>query len=79
MYHDFLQGNEDLNHMNRVRVVKHDMNRFYISHYAILKETSTTTKLRTVFNGSIKLEYGISLKNLLSTADALRSNYSKLF
>lgn len=38
---------------------------FFLPHHGVLKENSTTTKLRTVFNGSSKLLSGISLNDLL--------------
>ena len=38
---------------------------FFLPHHGVLKENSTTTKLRTVFNGSRKLRSGISLNDLL--------------
>ena len=78
MYHDFLREYEELNHMTRVGVVEPDVNRFYIPHQAVLKEKSTTTKLCTVLNASIKLKSEISLNNLLLTGPNLLPMLSDL-
>jgi len=38
---------------------------FYMPHHGVLKETSSTTKLRVVFNGSEKSSNGVSLNDIL--------------
>lgn len=38
---------------------------FFLPHHGVLKPSSSTTKLRTVFNGSSQTELKISLNNLL--------------
>ena len=48
--------------------------RFYIPHYAILKETSSTTKLRVVFNGSEKSSNGVSLNSILMISPKVQDN-----
>ena len=38
---------------------------FYLPHHGVVKSTSTTTKLRVVFDGSAKSSSGISLNEKL--------------
>jgi hypothetical protein len=38
---------------------------FYMPYHGVLKETSSTTKLRVVFNGSKKSNNGVSLNDIL--------------
>ena len=38
---------------------------FYLPMHAVRKDSSTTTKLRAVFNASTKLSTGVSLNDLL--------------
>ena len=44
---------------------------FFLPHHGVLKESSFTTKLRTVFNRSSKLRSGVSLNDLLHAAPNL--------
>ena len=45
--------------------VKKDCPNFYMPHHGVLKKTSSTTKLRVVFNGSEKSSNGVSLNDIL--------------
>jgi len=38
---------------------------FYMPHHGIVKETSSTTKLRVVLNGSEKSSNGVSLNDIM--------------
>jgi len=38
---------------------------FYMSHHGIVKETSSTAKLRVVFNGSEKSSNGVTLSDIM--------------
>lgn len=46
---------------------------FYLPHH-VFKETSITTKLRVVFDGSCKSDSGISLNDILLTGPVVQSN-----
>lgn len=46
---------------------------FYFPHHGILKESSLTTKLRVVFNGSCTTTTGYSLNDILHTGNKLQA------
>ncbi|GJQ75227.1 hypothetical protein Trydic_g9827 [Trypoxylus dichotomus] len=41
------------------------INRYYLPHHGVIKMDSTTTKLRVVFDASVKTSSGLSLKDVL--------------
>jgi len=44
--------------------VRKESPKFYMPHHAVLKETSSTIKMRVVFNGSEKSSNGVSLNGI---------------
>ncbi|XP_029055232.2 uncharacterized protein LOC114882514 [Osmia bicornis bicornis] len=62
-YSDFLKEYSKLGHMTEV---KDDNNLgYYLPHHAVVKESSTTTKVRVVFDASAKTSSGLSLNDTL--------------
>ncbi|XP_063994291.1 uncharacterized protein LOC135171590 [Diachasmimorpha longicaudata] len=49
---------------------------FYFPHHCVLRESSETTKLRVVFNGSSKRSSGVSLNDIQHTGAKLQRNIS---
>ncbi|XP_063989074.1 uncharacterized protein LOC135168625 [Diachasmimorpha longicaudata] len=49
---------------------------FYFPHHCVLRESSETTKLRVVFNGSSKSSSGVSLNDIQHTGAKLPRNIS---
>jgi hypothetical protein len=51
---------------------------FYIPHHFVLKEESTTTKFRVVFDASAKLSTGISLNDAMMVGPTLQDNLTEI-
>lgn len=66
-YTEFLNEYESLGHMSRIdpHSTNSDGPIVYLSHHSVLRESSTTTKLRVVFNASLKTSTGLSLNDVL--------------
>jgi len=57
---------------------KKDVPYFYLPHHGVITETSSTTKLRVVFNGSAKSSNGVSLNDILMTGPKVQDDLSEL-
>ncbi|UYV67050.1 hypothetical protein LAZ67_4003762, partial [Cordylochernes scorpioides] len=67
-YRGFMKEYEHLNHMERVPIaeVKRELCRcYYMPHHPVIREQSTTTKMRVVFDPSAKSENNVSLNQFL--------------
>ncbi|XP_062699286.1 uncharacterized protein LOC134284451 [Aedes albopictus] len=65
-YHSFLSEYLSLGHMRVVSPNEEEPQQVhYLPHHAVLKEASTTTKVRVVFDGSAKTSTGYSLNDAL--------------
>ncbi|XP_076301461.1 uncharacterized protein LOC143219343 [Lasioglossum baleicum] len=65
LYHDFMNQYEELGHMSPVREATNERHAHYLPHHGVLKPSSTTTKLRVVFNGSWSEQSQSSLNDAL--------------
>lgn len=75
LYSDFLQEYQSLGHM--VPVPESEINDFpvfYLPHHGVLRESSQTTKLRVVFNGSSPSKGGTSLNDILHAGVKLQAD-----
>ncbi|XP_029178626.1 uncharacterized protein LOC114946340 [Nylanderia fulva] len=61
LYRNFMKEYEDLKHMTLVTCSTTSNQSTYLLHHGVLKESSATTKLRVVFNGSQRTRTGDSL------------------
>ena len=65
-YRKFIKEYIDLNHMEPVpKSAYNKPNSYYLPHHAVVRESSSTTKLRVVFDASCKTSSGLSLNDLL--------------
>jgi len=60
-----------LGHMSRVKEPENDG--YYMSHHAVVKESSNTTKIRVVFDASAKINNDISLNDILMTGPTIQN------
>ncbi|XP_070167587.1 uncharacterized protein [Polyergus mexicanus] len=66
MYKEFMATYEDLKHMSPADAGSRQVKICYFPHHGVLKESSSSTRLRVVFNGSWTTSSGTSLnQNLL--------------
>lgn len=88
-YREFMIQYEQLGHMSVVDDAKIDMGRmranisankreYYIPHHAVLKEASTSTKLRVVFDASRKSTNGFSLNDQMLIGPRLQDNLTAI-
>ncbi|XP_076549177.1 uncharacterized protein LOC143306596 [Osmia lignaria lignaria] len=65
-YRDFLKEYCDLGHMERIpESIQTPGLTYYLPHHGVMRESSSTTKLRVVFNASFKTSSGVSLNDLV--------------
>lgn len=74
-YRNFMQEYISLNHMCEVEDHgKDDEISYYLPHHAVFKESSSTTKLRVVFDASCKTTSGVSLNDALMVGPTLQDD-----
>ncbi|XP_043862279.1 uncharacterized protein LOC122756521 [Drosophila santomea] len=72
-YDSVIQEYLDLGHMKEVPPT-HNSPSYHLSHHAVVKPESTTTKLRVVFNASSPSANGTSLNDILHAGPVLQSD-----
>jgi len=75
MYVKFMEEYLSLGHMKRIpddQIVQEGS--YYLPHHHVMKESSTTTKLRVVFDGSTITTSGKSLNNILMVGPTVQSD-----
>lgn len=75
-YSSFLKEYEELGHMTEIpnNEIKCLEPIYYMPHHGIIKQDSTTTKLRVVFDASAKTNRGVSLNELLKTGPTIQDD-----
>lgn len=70
-YRKFMREYLELGHMVRVMPSPNE-DKYYIPHQAVIKESSSTTKLRVVFDASSKTSKAVSLNEIMHTGPRLQ-------
>ncbi|XP_062703655.1 uncharacterized protein LOC134286102 [Aedes albopictus] len=74
-YKAFIDEYNDLGHMQRIHEYEEPTTkRFYLPHHAVLREESSTTKLRVVFDASCKTPSGPSLNDALMVGPTVQED-----
>lgn len=74
-YIEFMREYEKLGHMSQVESPELDSRpSYYIPHHAVIKPTSTTTRVRVVFDASCKTDTKVSLNDALKVGPVLQDD-----
>ncbi|XP_053686315.1 uncharacterized protein LOC128735856 [Sabethes cyaneus] len=74
-YNQFMEEYRQLGHMRRVDVpCKEQVVRCYLPHHPVIKQESTTTKVRVVFDASCKTATGESLNDILLAGPVIQDD-----
>ncbi|XP_062703992.1 uncharacterized protein LOC134286395 [Aedes albopictus] len=73
-YHQFMEEYLELGHMRKVVPNEHNHVRCYLPHHPVVKEESTTTKVRVVFDASCKTSTGTSLNDTLLAGPVIQDD-----
>lgn len=77
LYDDFMSEYVSLGHMTQIKNpldIHNDVTSYYLPHHGVYKESSTTTKLRVVFDASSKTSTGYSLNDFLKIGPLLQDD-----
>ena len=78
-YVNSMRDFEKAGFMRRVSLSDAELDKcFFLPHHAVLKASSTTTKLRTVFNASARSDEGVSLNDFLLVGPNLLPDVSEV-
>jgi hypothetical protein len=78
LYSDFMTEYLSLGHMELAQNIDLTAPHYFLPHHGVLKESSSTTRLRTVFDASAKTSNGISLNHILLTGRKMQTNICDL-
>ncbi|XP_038106284.1 uncharacterized protein LOC119766023 [Culex quinquefasciatus] len=75
-YAKFIHEYEQLGHMKEVDVGPSEPpgSAYYLPHHCVLRPSSTTTKLRVVFDGSAKTSTGVSINDALKVGPTVQND-----
>lgn len=73
-YSDFIQEYSQLGHMQEVNQQSSNQLSYFMPHHAVVKPSSSSTKVRVVFDASMKSTSGLSLNNVLMVGPTVQSD-----
>ncbi|XP_012174900.2 uncharacterized protein LOC105666924 [Bombus terrestris] len=73
-YSTVIQECLDLGHMTKINTDHSTKHGYYLPHHGVIKESSDTTKLLVVFDGSASCTTGVSLNDTLHTGPKLQED-----
>ncbi|XP_049286170.1 uncharacterized protein LOC125765271 [Anopheles funestus] len=79
-YSQFIREYEKLGHMREIVEAPNEDpgSVFYLPHHCVLRPSSTTTKLRVVFDGSAKTSTGVSINDVLMTGPTVQNDLTAI-
>ncbi|XP_050076085.1 uncharacterized protein LOC126563480 [Anopheles maculipalpis] len=79
-YSQFIREYEQLGHMREIVEAPNEDpgSVFYLPHHCVLRPSSTTTKLRVVFDGSAKTSTGVSINDVLMTGPTVQNDLTAI-
>ncbi|XP_055585069.1 uncharacterized protein LOC129737925 [Uranotaenia lowii] len=78
-YNKFMQEYRELGHMHKVHInPADDKKRCYLPHHPVVKQSSTTTKVRVVFDASCRTSTGRSLNDALLCGPVIQDDLRSL-
>lgn len=77
MYKDFMTEYISLGHMSECNI-REDQLSYFIPHHGVLRESSSTTKLRVVFNASAPTTSGISLNKIQMVGPTVQNDLTTI-
>ncbi|XP_011859789.1 PREDICTED: uncharacterized protein LOC105557212 [Vollenhovia emeryi] len=72
LYSEFMLEYETLGHMQRTPATDSATASFFLPHYGVIRAGSTPSKIRVVFNGSMRATSGVSLNDCLHVGPKLQ-------
>ncbi|XP_018397720.1 PREDICTED: uncharacterized protein LOC108775764 [Cyphomyrmex costatus] len=77
-YTEFLREYLELDHMRLSDSLDSSRREFFLPHHGVIKDSSSTTKLRVVFKGSQKTNRGMSLNDCLHIGPKLQTELTDI-
>lgn len=74
LYKAFMHEYLTMGHMKPVNTIDRSDNHTYLPHHGVIREGSSTTRLRVVFNGSMPSDTKLSLNDLMYTGPNLQKD-----
>ena len=78
-YVKFLSGYKDLGGMSEVESASVVYQDYFIPHHAVIRESSVTSKIRIVYDASMKTDSGLSLNDTQYVGPTIQNDLISIF